>query len=64
MISSKKCTPWENMSLRFNNDFKGLNTNCPRGYRSMERDGVRLNLVRATKTTFDGSSDVGVGLLM
>jgi hypothetical protein len=63
VIGSKKCTSWENMSLRFGNDLKGLNADCPRGRRSMERDGV-LNLVRAIETTFDGSDDVGVGLLM
>jgi hypothetical protein len=64
VISSKKCTPWENVSLRFDNDLKGLNANCLGGYRPMERDGVHPNLVRVAKTTFDGSDDVGMGLLM
>ncbi len=52
------------MSLRFDNDLKGLNANCLGGYRPMERDGVHPNLVRVAKTTFDGSDDVGMGLLM
>ncbi len=52
------------MSLKFGNDLKGLNAYCLRGYRSMERGGVHLNLVRAIETTFDGNSDVGVVLLM
>jgi hypothetical protein len=52
------------MSLRFGSDLKGLNVDCIGCCRPMERDGVCMNLVRATKTTFDGSGDVGVGLLM
>ncbi len=64
VISSKKCTPWENVSLRFDNDLKGLNANCLGGCRLMERDVVDLNLVKVAKTKFDGTSDVGVGLLM
>jgi hypothetical protein len=52
------------MSLRFGSDLKGLNAYCLEHCRPMEKDGVRMNLVRATKTTFDGSGDVGVGLLM
>ncbi len=30
----------------------------------MERDGVDPNLIKVAKTKFDGTSDVGVGLLM
>ncbi len=50
--------------MRFGNDLKGLNANCPGGYRPMEKDGVHLNLTRAIKTTFDGSGDAGVGLFI
>ncbi len=64
MIGSEKYITWENMSLRFGSDLKGLNVDCIGCCRPMERDGVCMNLVRATKTTFDGSGDVGVGLLM
>ncbi len=64
MISSKKCTPWEDVSLRFDNDVKGPNADYLEGYRPMERDGVRLNPIKVAETTFDRSSDAGVGLLM
>jgi len=64
VIGSKKCTPWEDVSLRFGNGLKGFNVDCLGGHRPMERDGVRLNQTRATKTTFDGSGDARVGLLM
>jgi hypothetical protein len=59
VIGSKKCTPWEDVSLRFGNGLKGLNVDCPGGHRPMERDGVCLNQTRATKTTFDGNGDAG-----
>jgi hypothetical protein len=58
MIGSKKCTTWENMSLRFGGEIKGFNPNCLERCRPMERDDVHMNLVRATKTTFDGIVDV------
>ncbi len=64
VISFKKCTPWEDVSLRFDNDLKGFNANYPRGRRPMERDGVRLNPIRVVKATFDGNGDARVGLLM
>jgi hypothetical protein len=43
------------MSLRFNNDLNGLNVDYPRGHRSMERDGVRLNLVRVAEQHLMGA---------
>jgi hypothetical protein len=52
------------MSLRFGSDLKGFNVDSLECCRPIERDGVRMNLVKAAKTTFDGSGDVGVGLLM
>ncbi len=50
--------------MRFGNGFKGFDVDCLKGRRPMERDGVRLNLIRVAKTTFNGSNDEGVGLLM
>ncbi len=64
VISLKKCTPWEDVSLRFDNDLKGFNADYPRGHRPMERDGARLNPIRVAEATFDGSGDAGLGLLM
>jgi hypothetical protein len=64
VIILKKCTPWEDVSLRFDNDLKGFNADYLGGCRPMERDGVRLNPIRVVEATFDGSGDVGVGLLM
>jgi hypothetical protein len=64
VISFFKCTPWEDVSLRFDNDLKGFNANYLGGYRPMERDSVRLNPIRVVKATFDGSGDARVGLLM
>jgi hypothetical protein len=63
-ISLKKCTPWEDVSLKFDNDLKGFNAYYPKGHRQMERDGVCLNPIRVIEVTFDGSGDAGVGLLM
>jgi hypothetical protein len=54
----EKCTPWEDVSLRFSNGLKGLNVDCPRGHRLMERHGVRLNPIWPTKTTFGGSDGI------
>jgi hypothetical protein len=64
VISFKKCTPWEDVSLRFDNDLKEFNANYHEGRRPMERDGVRLNPIRVVEATFDGSGDARVGLLM
>jgi len=64
VINFLKCTPWEDVSLRIDNDLKGFNANYPRDHRPMERDGVHLNPIRVVKATFDGSGDAGVGLLM
>jgi hypothetical protein len=52
------------VSLRFDNDLKGLNVDYPRGHRPMERDGVHMNPIRVAKTTFDEIGDARVGLLM
>jgi hypothetical protein len=43
------------MSLRFGNDLKRLNVDYPRGRRSMERDGVHLNLVRVAEQHLMGA---------
>ncbi len=64
MIRSEKCTPWEDVSLRFGYGLNGFNVDCLRGHKLMQRDGVRLNPVKVAKTTFDGSNDEGAGLLM
>jgi len=64
MIGSEKCTPWEDVSLRFGNGLNEFHADYLRGCRPMERDGVHLNPIRVAKTTFDGSNDEGVGLLL
>jgi hypothetical protein len=43
VIGLKKCAPWEDVSLRFGDDLKGLNVNFLGGHKLMERDGVHLN---------------------
>jgi len=64
VICFEKCTPWEDVSLRFENDLKDFNANYPGSCRPMERDGVRLNPIRVVEATFDGNGDARVGLLM